>query len=461
MLFLLLVFLSSSDAVTLTGLSEYAVPGSEFTLTCDVPEEAAQVQLYRRPGVAAAQVFQWVIQPQTGDHGSVWYCQRTNARLPAVDRLVHSPDYTLNVAGGPRTVTLSPPDITYTRTEGNTLPDITCTADCIPGCAFVWTKPDNTNFTASAVLSLGQLDRSEQGTYRCTVGNIYGSSTISAVVTIQFPPEIDSLEYNQGDADVTEDGSKTLICKVESVPKSTITWYYKNNDTNLFTAADVLESSYTLTTAGCLDTGLYTCSARNSVSNTAVTKDIRINVLCSPRLDPRLFTVRKMLLATHDNLIMNAMFLSNPEPSSFTWTFQYSSHNSFTELNDGTDNFVIHNTHFSSSLSTLSVGTRTNIKEAWFGVYNVTARNSEGYGTLTFTVADKECPCSTDSMYVTGVTLICTSILTLLLTVGLGIFISRNGRLPCIKGQHLKQREFQNVQLSERAVTPNEEEDER
>ncbi|XP_021368374.1 uncharacterized protein LOC110460010 isoform X2 [Mizuhopecten yessoensis] len=64
-------------------------------------------------------------------------------------------------------------------------------------------------------------------------------------------------------------------------------------------------------------------------------------------------------------------------------------------------------------------------------------------------------------MYVTGVALICTSILTLLLTVGLGIFISRNGRLPFIKGQHLKQREFQNVQLSERAVTPNEEEDER
>ncbi|OWF47908.1 hypothetical protein KP79_PYT22573 [Mizuhopecten yessoensis] len=158
---------------------------------------------------------------------------------------------------------------------------------------------------------------------------------------------------------------------------------------------------------------------------------------------------------------MNAMFLSNPEPSSFTWTFQDSSHNSFTELNDGTDNFVIHNTPFSSSLSTLSVGTRTNIKEAWFGLYNVTARNSEGYGTLTFTVADKECSCSTDSMYVTGVTLICTSIITLLLTVGLGIFISRNGRLPCIKGQHLKQREFQNVQLSERAVTPNEEEDER
>ncbi|XP_021363704.1 uncharacterized protein LOC110456959 [Mizuhopecten yessoensis] len=374
------------------------------------------------------------------------------------------------------------------------------------------------------------------------------------------PPEIDSLEYNQGYANVTEHGSKTLICKVESVPSSTITWYFKSNDTKLFTATDVLESSYTLTTAGCLDTGLYTCSARNSVSNTAVTKNIRINVLCSPRLDPRVFTVRQIWLATHDNLTMNAMFLSNPEPSSFTWTFQNSSHTYFTELNDGTDNFVIHNTPFSSNLSALSVGTRANIQEAWFGLYNVTATNSKGNGTLTFTVADKgnpsppnilqvdcgkqmsaevswedggnsqfyrvlfsldafkkskevypvtiafedgrniyslyvdnlvggrlytikiaayntygnttsldavgctvqgECSCGTDNMNVTGVALICTGVLTLLLTVGLGIFISRNGRLPFIKGQHLKQREFQNVQLSERAVTPNKEEDER
>ncbi|XP_021368370.1 carcinoembryonic antigen-related cell adhesion molecule 5-like [Mizuhopecten yessoensis] len=271
----------------------------------------------------------------------------------------------VTVQYGPGTsITLSPPDTSYSRTEEDTLPDIICTADCRPGCTFVWTKPDNTNFTASAVLSLGQLDRSEHGTYICTARNDIGTSKTTTTVTLQygpgdsiafepmqdivervenqtvpnikcfadcrppctyswsksgtvrpnplslskvtrtnagtytcianntiskgtndwdlivkFPAEIDSLEYNQGDADVTEHGSKTLICKVESVPSSTITWYYKNNDKQLFTATDVLESSYTLTTAGCLDTGLYTCSARNSVSNTAVVKDIRINVL--------------------------------------------------------------------------------------------------------------------------------------------------------------------------------------
>ncbi|XP_021358578.1 uncharacterized protein LOC110453767 [Mizuhopecten yessoensis] len=62
-------------------------------------------------------------------------------------------------------------------------------------------------------------------------------------------------------------------------------------------------------------------------------------------------------------------------------------------------------------------------------------------------------------MYVTGVTLTCTGVLTLLLTVGLGIFISRYGRLPCIKRKHLNPGEFQMEQLSEQAVAPTEEEE--
>ncbi|XP_033759002.1 cell adhesion molecule 2-like [Pecten maximus] len=312
-MFILVFMLSSVDAVTLTGSSEYAVPGTEFTLTCNVPEEANFVQFYRRPDVTTTvgsiqvagdqcyntkasppvpctpdvcscvtsgglgTVFRWIIQPQTGDHGSVWYCTRTNLNLPnqrldsanytlmvaeqvtsitlqnpppptpehhtivlscvtspcrpaasvlwsvggvnftssstssvspaslsyvTVSRLTltltramngqsvvcsayntvgsiisDTQQTTLDVQHGPTTsVSLSTPGDTFTGNEGDTLPDITCTADCRPGCTFVWTRPDNTNFTVSPVLSLGQLDRSEQGTYVCTARNDIGES---------------------------------------------------------------------------------------------------------------------------------------------------------------------------------------------------------------------------------------------------------------------------------------------
>ncbi|XP_021340455.1 hemicentin-1-like [Mizuhopecten yessoensis] len=261
MLFLLLVFLSSSDAVTLTGSSEYTIPGSEFTLKCDVPEEASQVQLYRRPDLTAIQgsiqvsggqchntttttthvlcspdvcsctttstlygtVFQWVIQPQTGDHGSVWYCQRTNARL--LGAVVTSPDYTLNVVDGPGTVTLSPSAIYYTKTERDTLPDITCTADCRPGCTFVWTKLDNPIFTASDVLSLGQLDRSEHGTYICTARNVAGELTTRVFVSVMYGPSAAGLSPPATSYTLTERQTiSTVTCSSDCNPVCTYRW---------------------------------------------------------------------------------------------------------------------------------------------------------------------------------------------------------------------------------------------
>ncbi|XP_033758073.1 uncharacterized protein LOC117340421 [Pecten maximus] len=133
MFVLLFTVISLADAVTLNGSSEYTVPGTDFTLMCDAPEVAMFVQFYRRPnvtspvggvqvgndqcynvwvspaspctpdvcscvtsGVNLGTVFRWIIQPQTGDHESVWYCRRTNYKLlnPTLD----SQDYTLKIA---------------------------------------------------------------------------------------------------------------------------------------------------------------------------------------------------------------------------------------------------------------------------------------------------------------------------------------------------------------------------
>ncbi|XP_033758290.1 hemicentin-1-like [Pecten maximus] len=300
-----LIVLSSSGGVTLTGSSEYAVPGTEFTLTCDVPGEANFVQFYRRPDVFTSvggvqvggdqcyntkaspavlctpdvcscvtsgglgTVFRWIIQPQTGDNGSVWYCRRTNINLP--DQTLDSDDYTLNVADGPGTsIALSPSDTTYTRTEGDTLPDITCTADCRPACTFVWTRPDNTNFTVSSVLSLGQLDISEHGTYRCTAWNVVGESTRITSVTVQYGPGT-SIALSPPDTTYTRTEGDTLpdiTCTADCRPDCTFIWTRPDN-TN-FTVSPVLS-------LGQLDRsehGTYTCTARNVVGESTTSTRI-------------------------------------------------------------------------------------------------------------------------------------------------------------------------------------------
>ncbi|XP_033758297.1 hemicentin-1-like [Pecten maximus] len=219
-----------------------------------------------------------------------------------------------------------------------------------------------------------------------------GSSYVSSAckTSIHVPPRILSLDYTDGDSDVTENGPKSLVCSVESFPPSTIQWFYKANNTVLLTTPDVLESTYTLTNVECLDTGLYTCSVRNSVSNTAVTRDIPVNVLCEPRRVARNETDQTYNLETGDILVMNALFLSNPEPT-FSWSFQASPDTGVTHLVDGTDNFAIRNIFVMMNLSAVSVGTRTDIRETWYGVYSVTATNSQGSNMFSFIVKEKTC----------------------------------------------------------------------
>ncbi|XP_021373074.1 uncharacterized protein LOC110463063 isoform X1 [Mizuhopecten yessoensis] len=63
-----------------------------------------------------------------------------------------------------------------------------------------------------------------------------------------------------------------------------------------------------------------------------------------------------------------------------------------TNLFNGEDNFKIYTTFETTNLSSMSVGTRTDMQETWFGVYSVTATNSQGSKNLRFTAVAKGKP---------------------------------------------------------------------
>ncbi|XP_033730333.1 hemicentin-2-like, partial [Pecten maximus] len=285
-----------------------------------------------------------------------------------------------------------PPQDSVDIIENQTISVVRCSADCRPACTYTWSR-SGTDYTNP--LSLSVATRTNAGQYMCTARNTVSQGTKTWNLIVRFPPQILSLNYTDGDSDAAEDGPKSLVCSVESFPSSTIQWFYKANNTVLLTTPDVLESTYTLTNADCLDTGLYTCSVRNNVSNTAVTRDIPVNVLCKPRQDPRVKLNNDFGLATAETLVMNAMFLSNPQPT-FSWSFETSPGRGVTNLVNGRDNFDIQDMFTVTNLSAVSVGTRKNIKASWFGIYNVTATNSQGSDTLSFTAAAKGKP---DSPY--------------------------------------------------------------
>ncbi|XP_033758494.1 titin-like isoform X1 [Pecten maximus] len=84
--------------------------------------------------------------------------------------------------------------------------------------------------------------------------------------------------------------------------------------------------------------------------------------------------------------------------------------------------------------------------------FKVVAYNKYGHTTSADAVGctvHEPCSSGTDSMYVTGVVLTVTGVLTLLFTVGIEIYFRRNGRL-CHRTRKLpKQKEYQDVQLSD------------
>lgn len=76
-------------------------------------------------------------------------------------------------ADGPASVSLSPPDTTYTVTEGNDIPAISCMADCKPPCVYTWSGlkvPAGTD----NVLKLQNIHKNQKGVFNCAASNYVG-----------------------------------------------------------------------------------------------------------------------------------------------------------------------------------------------------------------------------------------------------------------------------------------------
>jgi hypothetical protein len=70
--------------------------------------------------------------------------------------------------------------MTYTVTEGDTIPSISCTASCRPECTFMWTGlnvPDGTTND----LFLQNITRNQKGMFNCTATNEVGRKVSSTV----------------------------------------------------------------------------------------------------------------------------------------------------------------------------------------------------------------------------------------------------------------------------------------
>jgi hypothetical protein len=78
------------------------------------------------------------------------------------------------------TISISPSDGLFTKTQGQSLGPIVCSAQCEPPCQFHWIKPDGT-VVAGSTLEISSLRKSDHGTCACHAGNGYGNNATTNI----------------------------------------------------------------------------------------------------------------------------------------------------------------------------------------------------------------------------------------------------------------------------------------
>ncbi|XP_052806690.1 carcinoembryonic antigen-related cell adhesion molecule 5-like [Mya arenaria] len=191
----------------------------------------------------------------------------------------NGPEVSVTVRDSPYNVSLSPPTTSYTVTEGNTIPAITCSAICYPACTYTWSRSGVT-VSSTATLNLHQAVRGEAGSYVCQARNpLSGRSkngpTLS--ITVRYGPGIVSLSPSTTSYTVTEGDTLTSItCYATCYPSCSYTWSRSGS---------TVSSTATLNLGQAVrgEAGSYVCTARNTgsgVSNNG--SEVSVTVRDSP-----------------------------------------------------------------------------------------------------------------------------------------------------------------------------------
>ncbi|XP_041373523.1 neuronal growth regulator 1-like [Gigantopelta aegis] len=214
---------------------------------------------------------------------------------------------------------------------------------------------------------------------------------------------------------VNEGVNVTLRCEVDGYPLPGIKLLTNSKVLNEEKYSTVAE--YTLTAAGCLDTGQYTCNANNSISS--CDKTVVLDVICSPRLDGRVQFIKTYSAAVNSTVTMEMSVIANPKVRSFKWY----------KLTDGKHKIfqARSSVHAASDVSYEGKLTLIGIQKEDFGIYQVVVSNSvtrdlvenitltqERGGITQDTPTDKNQETETEDSHVTTIVAVVIGVVILL-----------------------------------------------
>ncbi|XP_056011520.1 B-cell receptor CD22-like isoform X3 [Ostrea edulis] len=245
------------------------------------------------------------------------------------------------------------------------------------GLMYRWTK-DGSQISTNQTVIMRTVRKSDQGSYQCIASNSVGTS-VPATVTVEvlYIPEIERFTV-LGEQTVTESDPFSMLCSVHSPRPANITIHNLNTSEVISRGYNVLSLNFTESSARCLQTAVYGCSAENIVG---ITKSAPLEFLvkCMPRSLNGLYFQQ----FSTENLHISARFLAYPLPS-IQWTFRKTSTAPETAINDDFWNTAI-TTTMNTSISSVLV-TKESLQLEQFGYYTANASNDQGSFITTFLV---------------------------------------------------------------------------
>ncbi|KAG7514858.1 B-cell receptor CD22-like [Solea senegalensis] len=281
------------------------VEGRSVTLTCSSDANpAATYTWYKENTHAHAQLLREGLREfvftsiQSSDSG-LYRCVARNELGESPGKITVAVEYAPKLPS----VSVSPSGIV----EGSSV-TLTCSADANPEATCIWYKNQTLIKGAERIYHLSPISSEDRGLYECSCQNVYGTTTTSKYLHVQYAPKLPSVSVSPS-GQIVEGRSVTLTCSADANPEATCIWY-KNQ-----TLIKGAERIYRLSPISSEDRGRYECSCQNLYGTRITSK--YVDVLYAPK-SPSVSVSPSGLIMEGSSVTLTCSSDANPA-ADYTW----------------------------------------------------------------------------------------------------------------------------------------------
>ncbi|XP_037399182.1 uncharacterized protein LOC108413703 [Pygocentrus nattereri] len=338
------VYLSVTDLQV--EVPERVKEGDKVTLTCKTScslSDRPTFTWYRNGRYLSSSTDQLHLQPVSRENKDRYRCAVLGQKL-------HSPEVTLNVRYGPKSISVSISP-TGEIVEGSSV-NLTCSSDGNPPVEYNWFK-GTSSVGKGETFTMKKISSVDSGEYKCRSSNEHGNKYSEALtLNVLYPPKSISVSISPS-GEIVEGSSVNLTCSSDANPPvQKYTWFKKLDHGVLQKSTSQI---YSISNISSADSGEYRCMANNT-QGFRYSEYKSLTVLYAPK--KALASISESAEGSSVNLTCSSD--ANPPVQNYTWFKEGGSSpvgygHRYTALQSGSYYCEAHNEHGSQKSAAVTV----------------------------------------------------------------------------------------------------------